>query len=70
MELPHGVPWALLPRLKETFQLRVLLHQVTRCKGRVVVVDLQAQISSGLAGFPSKDVKQAIHGVPGVTGVL
>ena len=40
MDLAHGIPRSLHPCLKETLQLWVLLHQVTRREGRVVVVDL------------------------------
>jgi len=61
MDLVDGISWPLNPGLKETFQLRVLLHQVPRRKSGVVVVHFQAEVTSGCAGFPASDVKHTVH---------
>ena len=70
MDLVDGIPRALLPRLEETLQLWVLLHQVTRRESGVVVIHLQAEVTSGCTGFPASDVEHTVHRVAGMASMF
>ena len=63
MNLTIAVARFLLSDFEEPFEIWILIHKVSGGESTMVVVDLEAKVSGGIASFPAKNFKQTADAI-------